>query len=154
VTAVSDASVSGSASGAHGADPFGAGLPLDTAVSRPQPGTVLLQVDGEIDTLTAPRMQAGMNTALDALAATPAGAALVVDLSGVTFLASSGLAVLVDGARRATAAGRRLHVVAATRVVTRPLELTGADTLFATYADLPSALAAVGPATVAPPPGE
>jgi anti-anti-sigma regulatory factor len=62
--------------------------------------------------------------------------------------------VLVDAARRATAAGRRLHVVAATRVVTRPLELTGADTLFATYADLPSALAAVGPATVAPPPGE
>jgi anti-sigma B factor antagonist len=154
VTAVSDTSVSGSASAASGSDPFGTGLPLDTAVSRPRPGTVLLEVDGEIDTMTAPRMQAGMNAALEALAATPAAAALVVDLSGVTFLASSGLAVLVDGARRATAAGSRLHVVAATRVVTRPLQLTGADTLFDTHADLSSALAAVGPTTVAPPPGE
>ena len=35
-------------------DPFGVGLPLDTEVSRPRPGTVLLEVDGEIDTATAP----------------------------------------------------------------------------------------------------
>jgi anti-sigma B factor antagonist len=143
-----------SAPGDPGFDAFGPGFPLDTAVSRPQPGTVLLEVDGEVDSLTAPRLQAAMDSALEALGRAAAGAALVVDLSGVTFLASSGLAVLVDGARRATAAGGRLHVVAATRVVTRPLEVTGADTLFDTYRDRASALAAVAPATVAPPPGE
>ena len=47
-------------------DPFGAGLPLDTQLSRPQPGTVLLAVDGEIDTLTAARLQAGLDEAVAA----------------------------------------------------------------------------------------
>ena len=94
-------------------DPFGVGLPLDTEVSRPRPGTVLLEVDGEIDTATAPRLQAGLDEALDA--ADAEGSRVVVDLTGVTFLASSGLAVLIGGARRVTALGGRLRLVAASR---------------------------------------
>ena len=132
-------------------DPFGTGLPLETMVSRPRPDTVLLEVDGELDTLTAPRLEADLYAALDT--GRTEDAAVVVDLSGVTFLASSGLAVLVGGARRAGAAGKRLHLVVATRAVTRPLEVTGADTLFETHADVTSALAAVAPPGVAPPPG-
>ena len=46
-------------------DPFGTGLPLDTQLSSPRPGTVLLAVDGEIDTLTAARLQAGLDEAVD-----------------------------------------------------------------------------------------
>jgi anti-sigma B factor antagonist len=125
-------------------DPFGTGLPLDTLVSRPQPGTVLLVVDGEIDTLTAARLQSGLDEALEA--ARTDGADAVVDLSGVTFLASSGLAVLIGGARRVAEVGGRLRLVAASRAVTRPLQVTGADALFDIHDDLASAL-------VAPPPG-
>ncbi len=131
-------------------DPFGTGLPLDTAVSRPRAGTVLLEVHGEVDTLTAPRLEAGLDDALDV--ARTEGRAVVVDLSGVTFLASSGLAVLIHGARRVTAWGSRLQVVTATRAVSRPITVTGADALFDTYADVASALAAVAPQGVAPPP--
>lgn len=131
-------------------DVFGTGLPIDTAVSRAHPGTVVLEVDGEIDTLTAPRLEADLVSALDSGGAE--GTSVIVDLTNVTFLASSGLAVLIYGARRATAAGRRLHVVAATRSVTRPMSVTGADTLFDTHADLDSALAAVATGGVAPPP--
>ena len=131
-------------------DVFGTGLPIDTVVSRPQPGTVVLEVDGEIDTLTAPRLEADLVSAL--AAGNSEGTSVIVDLTNVTFLASSGLAVLIYGARRATAAGRRLHVVAATRSVTRPMTVTGADTLFDTHADLDSALAAVTARGVAPPP--
>jgi anti-sigma B factor antagonist len=138
VTTVSDAAAS---------DPFGTGLPLDTVVSRPRPDTVLLEVDGEVDTLTAPRLEAGLDAALAAARADDM--AVVVDLSGVTFLASSGLAVLIGGARRVSASGRRLHLVAASRAVTRPLEVTGADVLFDIHPDVDAALAAV----VAPPPG-
>ena len=133
-------------------DPFGAGLPLDTVVSRPRPGTVLLEVDGEIDTLTAPRLEAGLDAAL--YAAGTGDTTVVVDLSGVTFLASSGLAVLIGGARRARASGGRLHLVAASRAVTRPLEVTGADALFDVHGDVASALAATGSPGIAPPPGE
>jgi anti-sigma B factor antagonist len=133
-------------------DPFGTGLPLDTVVSRPRPGTVLLEVDGEVDTLTAPRLEAGLDAALEA--GNGGRTAVVVDLSGVTFLASSGLAVLIGGARRAAATGGRLHLVAASRAVTRPLQVTGADALFDMHPDVASALAAVAPPGVAPPPGE
>jgi len=121
-------------------DPFGVGLPLDTEVSRPRPGTVLLEVDGEIDTATAPRLQAGLDDAMDAAHAE--GSHVVVDLTGVTFLASSGLAVLIGGARRVTALGGRLRLVAASRSVTRPLQVTGADALFDTFDDVASALSA------------
>jgi anti-sigma B factor antagonist len=121
-------------------NPFGVGLPLDTEVSRPRPGTVLLEVDGEIDTATAPRLQAGLDEALDT--ADAEGSRVVVDLTGVTFLASSGLAVLIGGARRVTALGGRLRLVAASRSVTRPLQVTGADALFDTFDDVASALSA------------
>lgn len=131
-------------------DVFGTGLPIDTVVSHPNPGTVVLEVDGEIDTLTAPRLEADLVSALDAAQAEHTS--VIVDLTNVTFLASSGLAVLIYGARRASASGRRLHVVAATRSVARPMTVTGADTLFDTHADLDSALAAVTALGVAPPP--
>jgi anti-sigma B factor antagonist len=135
------------------------GLPLDTQVSRPQPGVVLLAVDGEVDTLTAARLQAGLTEAVDASRAD--GSGIVVDLSGVTFLASSGLAVLISGARRLAELADRLHLVAASRAVTRPLQVTGADALFDIHHDVASALAAAGPegrpsgaaAFTAPPPG-
>jgi anti-sigma B factor antagonist len=133
-------------------DPFGAGLPLETAVSRPRPGAVLLTVEGEVDTLTADALEAGLDAALEA-ASDEGGAAVVVDLSGVTFLASSGLAVLIGAAHRIESrSGDRLHVVASNRAVTRPLEVTGADTLLGTHADVGSALAAAGRPDIAPPP--
>jgi len=135
---------------AAASDPFGTGLPLDTVVSRPRPDTVLLEVDGEVDTLTAPRLQVGLDAALDAAG----DAAVVVDLTSVTFLASSGLAVLIGGARRMSGNGRRLHLVAASRSVTRPLQVTGADALFDVHDDVADALASIDSPDVAPPPGE
>ncbi len=58
------------------------------------------------------------------------GRDLAVDLEGVTFLASSGLGVLIHTARRAARDGRRLFVVATNRAVLRPLEVTGSAQLF------------------------
>jgi anti-sigma B factor antagonist len=54
----------------------------------------------------------------------------VVDHTGVTFLASRGLAVLLRAAHRAGEHGPRLRLVAATRAVSRPLEITGSGQLF------------------------
>ena len=122
----------------------------------PRPGIVLLAVDGEIDTLTAARLQAGLDEAVDAARAD--GSGVVVDLSGVTFLASSGLAVLIGGspapgrARRPAAPGRRLprrHAPVA--------GAPGADALFDILDDVASAARRrrdAPPPGVAPPPGE
>jgi anti-sigma B factor antagonist len=108
---------------------------LDTAVERPQPGAALLVAAGEVDTLTAPRLEA----AVDELLGTGADV-LVADLTGVTFLASSGLAVLIRAAHLASSDGRRLRLVAEGRPVLRPLQITGTDELFDLHTDRATAL--------------
>lgn len=105
-----------------------------TAVTRPHPGTALLTVTGEIDTVTAPHLQAALDALLDVDDAT-----LVADMAGITFLASSGLAVLIQAAHRAERSGRRLRLVVSGRQVRRPLEITGTDQLFDMYTDRASA---------------
>jgi anti-sigma B factor antagonist len=111
------------------------GTALDVDVARPRPDAAVLTVRGEVDTLTAPELDTAMGELLDAPART-----LVADLSGVTFLASSGLAVLIQTAHRAEDSGRALHLVVTSRAVVRPLEVTGSDQLFALHRDLEDAL--------------
>ena len=106
--------------------------PLRTSITLPQPGTVVLDVRGEIDTLTAPPLE----QALRDLLTTQEADRLVVDLSGVTFLASSGLAVLIRAAHRAAERGLRLRLVTASRAVRRPLQITGSEQLFDMYEDV------------------
>ncbi len=115
------------------------GLPVEhvlgTMFTRPRAGVVVLGVDGEVDALTA----GSMNAALDELLAEPGDSMLVVDLTDVTFLASSGLAVLIQAAKRAAARGLRLRLVADTRAIRRPLEITGVDQMFDMHTDVESA---------------
>ncbi|GAA1846424.1 hypothetical protein GCM10009836_27490 [Pseudonocardia ailaonensis] len=117
--------------------PHGSANTLVTELTRPAAGVVLLVVEGEVDTLTAP----ALGEALTGLVATdPESATVAVDLSGVGFLASSGLAALIHAAHRAGAQGRALHLVGGSRAVTRPLEVTGSDRLFTLHADLSALL--------------
>jgi anti-sigma B factor antagonist len=116
-----------SGSNAPAADP--AGEFLGTVITR-SPGTVVLEVQGEVDTLTAPRFSAAVDELMNDRASR-----LVIDLTGVTFLASSGLAVLIQAAHQAEERGARLRLVVSTRAVRRPLEVTGTDQLFDMYAD-------------------
>jgi anti-sigma B factor antagonist len=87
--------------------------------TRPDARHAVLVIEGEIDTLTAGALERALNDLL----ADPSDV-LVVDLSAVTFLASSGLAVLMSSAR----------------AVRRPMEITGSDQLFDLYPDRTAAL--------------
>jgi anti-sigma B factor antagonist len=69
-------------------------------------GRPALTVRGELDVSTAPRLDA---VAEEVLAG--AGSELVVDLSHTAFLDSSGARTLLGVARKAGAAGVRLHVL-------------------------------------------
>lgn len=113
------------------AGPAEDGGAVGATLSSPRPDLTLLTVRGEVDTLTSPQLTA----ALGELLAVPDGQ-LAVDLDGVSFLASSGLGALIDAAREAERRKRTLHVVATTRAVLRPLEVTGSDQLFTVVADL------------------
>jgi anti-sigma B factor antagonist len=90
---------------------------------------------GEIDMATGPQVQAAIQRGL---AARPA--VLVLDLTAVTFLSSTGLTALVL-ARQDAGEQISLRVVAAHRAVLHPIELTGLDTEFAVFASLEQALA-------------
>ncbi|SDG59762.1 STAS domain-containing protein [Pseudonocardia oroxyli] len=106
---------------------------LVTRLEHQSSGAAVVWVSGEIDTLTAPALDEAL-TAL--LAADPSDGVVGVELSGVGFLASSGLAVLIRAAHQARAQGRDLHLVAGGRAVARPLQVTGSDRLFTLHDDL------------------
>lgn len=83
------------------------------------PEGAVLGVEGEIDLASAPTMKAAVDTVLEA-----GKPVLVVDLSGVTFLGSAGLSVLVNGLRALPPGGLR---VVASPPVRRAIEVTGLD---------------------------
>lgn len=78
-----------------------------------------LSVSGEIDAHTAPRVA-------DAIAASELSD-LSIDMSGVEFVDSSGLRVLVEAHQRLESGGGRLRLVGASPAVKRLLEISGVD---------------------------
>lgn len=103
---------------------------------RYQNGAVILQVSGEIDLLTAPQVEDAVMPL-----ARQRPSMLVVDLSGVSFLASAGLKLLV-AAQQASGDGTRVRVVADDRHTFRPIEMTGISEQIAVYPSLADALKA------------
>jgi anti-sigma B factor antagonist len=75
---------------------------------------------GEIDSTSAPVLREQLESLLDGDVED-----FVVDLVQVTFLDSAGLCVLAAAHRRAEGQGVGMHVLAASRAVIRPLQITG-----------------------------
>jgi anti-sigma B factor antagonist len=75
---------------------------------------------GEIDSTTAPLLNQHLTELLDGQVRE-----LTVDLRGVSFLDSAGLCVLATAHRRAVRQDVRLRVLASSRAVVRPLQITG-----------------------------
>ncbi|MEV4055268.1 STAS domain-containing protein [Amycolatopsis sp. NPDC049688] len=98
-------------------------------------GVAVLRVEGALDLALAPKLRQ-----LAERAARLGAPLLVIDLTGVTFLASAGMAELVR-AHRGTTAEAGLRVVASGRITLRPLELTRLVDELAIYPSLSDALA-------------
>jgi anti-sigma B factor antagonist len=82
--------------------------------------TIRLSASGEIDSTSAPTVRKYLDAVLDGEVQE-----LTIDLGGVTFLDSAGLCVLAAAHRRAQDQGVRMRVLAASRAVIRPLQITG-----------------------------
>jgi anti-sigma B factor antagonist len=91
-----------------------------TLVDGPEDGQVVARVRGELDAAGNPLLQ---QTLLQALR--QADRLLTLDLSEVTFFGSAGVTALVWLSQHPEAAGKHVAVVATSRIVTGPLELTG-----------------------------
>ena len=93
--------------------------------TRPLGDRAVVSVGGEIDLETASQLT---EHALDALH--HVSPRIVLDISGVTFMDSTGLKVLVTIERRAQLAGGSFVLVGASPPVLRILALTGLDQVF------------------------
>jgi anti-sigma B factor antagonist len=101
-------------------------------------GAVIVRLVGEIDLVSLRPMRAALTAALaDAAAPHP----VVLDLTGVGFLASAGLAELAAVDQRAADQQTPLRIVATGRAVLRPLEVTGMAAALDIRPDITAALA-------------
>lgn len=94
--------------------------PMRVRVRRPRRGLVIVVVQGEVDRLSAPRLEEMLTSRLRGTLN-----ALVVDLSGVDFLGTAGLTALLRADLLARQCGISLRILSGdNRGVVRALRLT------------------------------
>jgi anti-anti-sigma factor len=103
------------------------------------PGGTVLWVAGEVDATNSARLLASLDQAHPR-----PREPLILDLSALTFLDSSGLVTLLHTRTRLAAAEGRLHLAAPHERVRRLLELTGLAGRFTMHHTLDEAVTAAG----------
>jgi anti-sigma B factor antagonist len=101
--------------------------------SRPN----VLQLDGEIDLHVSPEVGQALRTIIERKPKI-----LVVDLAKVTFMDSSGLAVLIEGMQKVQEYGGKLALANLQESVRHIFEIARLDQVFLISPDVESALAA------------
>jgi anti-sigma B factor antagonist len=105
---------------------------------RPSPRTVVLAVYGEADLHSAPELRERLRMAM-----ADGATGLVVDLSGVAFVDSTSLGVLLGAMKQLRDEDRELRLVVPQHDVRRIFELTLLDHVFALDASRADALEAL-----------
>jgi anti-sigma B factor antagonist len=88
-------------------------------------GVPVLTVGGEIDVATSPELHERLSTLIEF-----GPPLVVVDLTDVSFIDSTGLGVLVGAVKDVRAGGGDLRLVVTRPQILKLLELTGLDTVF------------------------
>ena len=111
---------------------------VELSVSQQTVGDyAVLTVRGEVDVYSAPALQDGLSTLLDSDAK-----GLVVDLTEVGFLDSTGLGVLV--AARTAAADRPLPIACKHERILKLFKITGLDGVFEIHPSVDAAVQSLG----------
>lgn len=91
-------------------------------------GWAVVVVSGDVDLLSAPTLRVNLLAAVKEYSTN-----LVVDMTGVTFIDSSGLGALVAAWRRARAEGGSVRLAGMRDHVRRVFDLTSLDRIFSIY---------------------
>jgi anti-sigma B factor antagonist len=108
-------------------------MDLDLETSNQGDSTVV-SLRGEIDVYTAPRLR---QTLIDLIS--EGATDIVVDMSGVDFLDSTGLGVLVGGLKRVKAKEGSLKLVVNQEKILKIFDITGLTKVFPIFASLDEA---------------
>jgi anti-sigma B factor antagonist len=110
---------------------------LSLSISTETQGeAVVVHLSGDLDVYTAPRLK-------EALELSSAGAArVIVDLSGVPFIDSTALGVLVGALQVAQSNGGDLRLVVGDAFLLKIFRITGFDGMFSIYPKVEEALSA------------
>jgi anti-sigma B factor antagonist len=100
----------------------------------PQECTIV-QICGELDVSTAPELRERLLAVLNRRTLSR----LILDLSKLEFMDSSGMAVVVNTERRARLLGRTVVLVAPQRPVSRVLQICGVDRFLPIFDDISAA---------------
>jgi anti-sigma B factor antagonist len=110
---------------------------VDISVSRTNAGDVpIVAVSGEVDVYSAPALKDNITELLQSGVTT-----LIVDLSGVAFLDSTGLGALVDARAATSDAGGSLPLVCSQERILKLFTITGLDGVFTIYPSIGDAVA-------------
>jgi anti-sigma B factor antagonist len=106
---------------------------------RQEDGCAIVAVRGEVDTVSAPRVQKAISAVVK-----EGHLCIVVDLNDVDFLDSSGLGVLVAARRSIREQGGDLRVVCAVPRLLQVFRITKLDAVFSLHESVGAATAAAG----------
>jgi anti-anti-sigma factor len=98
-------------------------------------GCLVVQICGELDIATAPELREQLLAILNRQTTSR----LILDLSKLEFMDSSGVAVLIDTDRRARLLGGSVALVAPQRSVSRVLQICGVDRCLPIFTDVSAA---------------
>ncbi len=107
-----------------------------TLTTREAGDRTVIAVGGEVDVYTAPRLRDTITELVGA-----GSTELLVDLSGVEFLDSTGLGVLVGGLKKVTATGGSLELVCSSERLLKIFRITGLGKVFTIHDSADAALA-------------
>ena len=111
---------------------------FELAEESPGEGAHIIRVRGEIHVSTAPEFAQRLSAAIDS-----GKTAIVLDMSGVEFIDSTGLSVLLNGLRLVTQMHGRMAIVCANPTVLRLFQITSLDDTFDIFPDRAKAIAHV-----------
>jgi anti-sigma B factor antagonist len=112
---------------------------FDVSMEHVDDETTVLSASGEVHVSTAPELSDRLNQAIG-----EGSTRLVLDFSGVEFIDSTGLSVLLNALRRITRRQGALSVVCTNPTVLRLFEITRLDSTFDIVDTREEALAHVG----------
>lgn len=108
----------------------------EPAVPPAAPTWVPIAIAGELDLYSAPGLRELVLKAVNA-----GRLHLVLDLSEVTFVDSSGFAVMVSAYKRVRALGGQMRVCCADKQVSSAMRVSGLDRVFEVFPDMAAATA-------------